>query len=65
MNNIIAVARDKEKILATHTAACCPACGSRWFSPFDKLFVAAYGKCTTCSTEAEVTQLSANIFRIL
>ncbi len=64
MNNIIAVARDKEQILAKHTAAECP-CGERWFSPFDKLYVAAYGKCTTCSTEAEVAELSENIFRIL
>lgn len=65
MNNIIAVAQDKEAILANHTAAVCPNCGERWFAPFDKLYVAAYGKCTTCSTEAEVAEMSENIFRIL
>jgi len=65
MNNIIAVARDKEQILAPNTVACCPVCGVRWFSPFDKLYVAAYGKCTSCSTEDEVAELSENIFRIL
>ncbi len=65
MNNIIAVAQNKEQILAEHTVAECPNCEEQWFSPFDKLYVAAYGKCTTCSTEAEVAELSENIFRIL
>jgi len=65
MNNIIAVARDKEQILAPNTVARCSVCSERYYSPFDKLYVAAYGKGACCSTEEEFDELSENIFRIL
>lgn len=63
MNNIIEVVQKYKEIMSGPPVTC--SCGERWFSPFDKLYVTAYGKCTSCSTAEEIERLSENIFAII
>lgn len=60
---LIETAQDYKKILLGPPIVC--PCGERWFSPFDRLYVSAYSKCTTCSTVEEIDELSGNIFAII
>ena len=65
MNKIIDVAK-RSKAIMGGSPAVCPICDSgRWISPFDKLYIAAYGKCTDCSTVEELERLGQNIFAII
>ena len=61
--NILEVARDAKEIVAGQPVTC--PCGEKWFSPFDKLYVKAYDKCTTCSDDEELERLGNNIFAII
>ena len=63
MNNIYEVAKNSKSIIGGVPVVC--SCGEKWFSPFDKLFVAAYGKCISCSSGEEIEKLSGNIFAII
>lgn len=63
MNNIVEVAKNYKQIMASQPITC--TCGEKWFSPFDKLYVSAYGKCTSCSSSEEIEKLSENIFSII
>ncbi len=63
MNNIVEVAEKSQSIMSGEPVTC--SCGEKWFSPFDKLFVSAYGKCTSCASDTEVEELSENIFAII
>lgn len=63
MNNIVEVAENSQSIMSGNPIVC--PCGEKWFSPFDKLFVSAYGKCTSCASDTEVEELSENIFAII
>jgi hypothetical protein len=47
--------------------AYCPVCNERFYAPFDKLYIAAYGKCFTCddSTDGTADIRSDNIFTII
>jgi len=60
MNKIVETAQNYKQIMSGPPVTC--SCGEKWFSPFDKLYVTAYGKCTSCSTTEEIEQLSENIF---
>ena len=64
MNKIIDVAKRHKEILAESAGkeVCCPSCSEQWFSPFDKLYVAAYGKCFSCDDKPENSE---NIFAII
>ena len=63
MNNIVQVAQNADAIIKGKPVTC--PCGERWFSPFDKLYVRAYNKCSTCSSPDELDRLSDNIFNII
>lgn len=63
MNEITKVAQNYQEIATGPPVIC--ACGEEWYSLFDKLYVSAYGKCTSCSTVEEVERLSKNIFAII
>lgn len=63
MNNIVEVAQNAKKIMSGAPVTC--PCGEKWFSPFDKLYVSAYGKCTKCSDADEIVELGTNIFNIV
>lgn len=62
-NKVIQVAADRGVIMSGPPIHC--PCGEKWYSPFDKLFVSAYDKCSTCCSEEELESLSENIFAIL
>jgi len=64
-NKIIAVAENRDAILKYDHVVCCPVCGKRYFSAFDKLYISAYGKGICCSTADEIDTLSDNIFALL
>ena len=61
--NILEVANNKDEIFQEPYIEC-PICGERLFSPFDKLYISAYGMCYTCDTD-DTTIKSDNIFGIL
>ena len=63
MNNIVEVAKNYTKIIQASSVLC--SCGEKWFSPFDKLYVKAYGKCVSCSSVGDLEKLSKNIFSII
>jgi len=64
MNKIIEVAKNAQEILNGEPLTC--ACGDKWFSPFDKLYLATYGKCVSCTNDVdELTKNSENIFAII
>lgn len=63
MNKIVEVAQNCQSIIDGGPVIC--QCGEKWFSPFDKLFVSAYGKCVSCAPPDEVDELSENIFAII
>jgi len=63
MNNIVEVAKNATKMMASEPITC--PCGERWFSPFDKLYVSAYGKCTVCDNSDETLARAENIFAII
>jgi len=67
MNKIIYVAQNSEKILAESAGqpVHCPGCNEEWYSPFDKFYIAAYGKCSSCATPDELEKNSENIFAII
>jgi len=65
INKIIEVANRKTEILSEQPPPYC-SCGEQWFSAFDKLYLATYGKCVSCTTnDYELTKNSENIFAIL
>ena len=64
MNNIINVAENRDKIMASQTIYC-PKCDEKQFAPFDKLFTMAYGRCLDCSTPKQVETDGENIFAII
>lgn len=61
--NLIEVAKKRDDVMASPPITC--SCGEKWYSPFDKLYVTAYGKCTECSTDSEIEGFSENIFKII
>jgi len=61
--SIYETAKNYEKVMASPPVIC--SCGEKWFSPFDKLYVDAYGKCTSCSSEDEINKLSGDILNII
>ena len=63
MNKIIEVAKNAKEIMSSPPITC--SCGEKWYSPFDKLYFAAYGKCTSCSSVDEALENSENIFAII
>ncbi len=63
MNRIVEVVQNYREIMSGPPVTC--TCGEEWFSPFDKLYVSAYSRCTTCSTAEEIEQLSESIFAII
>jgi len=63
MNKIVDVARNKKEVMSGAPVTC--VCGEQWFSPFDKLYLATYGKCVSCSTSEEIEKNSGNIFAII
>lgn len=67
MNKIVEVAQNSKQILSDSAGKHihCPNCSEEWFSPFDKLYVAAYGKCTSCSSVEEVLGNGVNIDSII
>jgi len=67
MNKIVEVAKNSKKILADSAGqpVQCPNCPEKWFSPFDKLYVAAYGKCCTCENANVFIKNSENVFNIV
>lgn len=65
MNRIVEAAEQRDKILKYDFVVCCPICGERYYSAFDKLYTYAYGKGVCCSTEEELNMLSDNIFMLL
>jgi len=64
MNNIVYTAEHFDEICALLNVVC-PLCSRKVFSPFDKLFVSAYGKCVDCATPEELEVLGENIFILL
>ena len=64
MNKIIEVAKNAQKIMAELPPPFCD-CGEQLFSPFDKLYMATYGKCVSCSNSDELGKNSENIFAII
>lgn len=72
-NNFIRVAQNAKQILQelAGKAFPCPQCADRCFSPFEKLFIKAFGVCSTCfmdnpanGTEAKADAVD-NIFKII
>jgi len=67
-NKIYEVAFNKDKILEKLEGkpAKCPVCGEAYFSVFDKLFIASYGRCVAdVKNDNELERMSNNIFEIL
>jgi len=62
--NLVKTAQNRTKIMAAQDIHC-PVCNARQFSPFDKLYVSAYGKCVDCSSPQEVEKNGDNIFKII
>jgi len=66
MNNIVEVAKNAQSIISEYPPPCCLLCGEKLFSPFDKLYLATYGKCIDCTDEVdELQKNSKNIFAII
>jgi len=66
--NIVYVAEHRTEILAKSAgkSVTCPTCEKSHFSPFDKLFIAAYGKCIfDVVDDEELKLMGENIFAIL
>lgn len=70
MDKLIEAAQNAKEIMASQNSYC-PKCNERQISPFDKLFVYAYGICYMCSPskpgpdEDELMRKSDNIFAII
>jgi len=63
MNKIVEVERNYKEVMSGAPPTC--ACGEKWFSLFDKLYLATYNKCVICSTPEEIGKNSDNIFAII
>jgi hypothetical protein len=61
---LVETAENRAKIMASQEIYC-QKCNAKQFSPFDKLFVSAYGFCVDCDTPESVEEKSKNIFNII
>ena len=64
MGNIIEVAKNRDKIMASQSVHC-PICGEKQFSPFDKLYTSLNDKCVHCTNSEDVLKNSDNIFSLI
>ncbi|MCK5605674.1 hypothetical protein KAR91_27515 [Candidatus Pacearchaeota archaeon] len=64
MNNIIAVAENKDKILEKLTCHC-PKCNDELYSVFDRLYIAAFDLCIICTPDSELEENGNMIAQIL
>lgn len=64
MNNIIEVTKNRDSIMASQSIYC-PVCGSKQYSPFDKIYTKTYECCVDCEKEEVLLNNSENIFRII
>ena len=64
MSNIIHTANNAKKIIAYENQPYCSKCNKRQYSPFDKLFLDAYGECFMCCDTDDMRK-GENILRIV